>query len=47
VGKHTMDVWHGRFEPVAKSIEFEIKADEDTEVLVQFRTPDFLKPKKS
>ncbi|KKK83295.1 hypothetical protein LCGC14_2794820 [marine sediment metagenome] len=43
VGKHRMDVWHPVYEPVARTVEFEIKLDETSEVALLFKAPDLLK----
>ncbi len=42
-GKHTLEVFHAEFEPVEKTIEFEIKKDEITDLAIQFKTPQLLK----
>jgi hypothetical protein len=40
VGKHTLEVWHPAYEPVAKSIAIEIKENETTELKIDFRWPE-------
>jgi len=45
VGKHRMDIWHPAYEPLAKTVEFEIFKDETTEVAIEFKRPSFLKPR--
>jgi len=39
VGTHTLAVWHPAYEPVHKTIEVQIKHNETTEVLVEFKPP--------
>ena len=46
IGKHTLEVWHPLYEPVRKTVDVEIKKDETTEIVVKFKTPDFLKEQK-
>jgi len=39
VGRHRMDVWHPAYEPLRKTVEFEIVADETAEVRLEFKPP--------
>jgi len=39
VGTHTLEVWHPAYEPVRKTVEVQIKHNETTEVLVEFKPP--------
>lgn len=39
-GKHTIEVWHQALEPVKKKIEVEIRPNETTDVLVEFKMPE-------
>jgi hypothetical protein len=43
VGKHTLRVWHPAYEPEQKTYEIDIAKDETTEIIINFKAPDFLK----
>ncbi len=38
-GRHTLEVWHPEFEPVARTVEVEVKADTTTQLLIEFKMP--------
>ncbi len=38
-GKHRMEVWHPAYQPLKKSFEFEIVADETTDLAIELRPP--------
>jgi len=44
-GKHRMDIWHPAYEPLKKTVEFEIFKDETTEVAIEFARPPELEPR--
>ena len=37
VGRHTVDVWHPTLEPVAKTVEIEVKENETSEIKIDFK----------
>jgi hypothetical protein len=44
VGRHTVEVWHPAYEPQAKAVAVEIKENETTELKIEFRWPQALRP---
>ncbi len=38
-GRHTLEVWHPRNEPVEKTLDFQIIPDAVTELVVRLRPP--------
>lgn len=40
VGKHAVEIWHPVFTPKKRTLEIEIKANEPTELFVEFETPE-------
>ncbi|KKL10086.1 hypothetical protein LCGC14_2559370, partial [marine sediment metagenome] len=39
-GRYTAEVWHQDLQPVRREIEFEVKKDETTQFLVEFKMPE-------
>jgi len=42
-GRHTVEVWHPRFEPVKKTYEVDISMDQTTPLSIEFKAPAILK----